>query len=78
MPSSICCSTTPALGTYIFALGGNREALQLCGLFARRLLIAVYAIGGTMAGFAGLLLTARMTRRIPTAGVGLGVARSPP
>src|ERR1700690_1000132 len=33
-------------GTYIFALGGNREALKYAGLVPSRLLIAVYALGG--------------------------------
>jgi ribose transport system permease protein len=58
-------------GTYIFALGGNREALKYAGLSPNRLLIAVYAIGGTMAGIAGLLMTARMNSGHPTAGLGL-------
>jgi ribose transport system permease protein len=58
-------------GTYIFALGGNREALSYAGLSPTRLLIAVYAIGGAMAGVAGLLMTARMNAGHPTAGLGL-------
>ncbi|GLR94052.1 sugar ABC transporter permease [Bradyrhizobium liaoningense] len=58
-------------GTYIFALGGNREALRYAGLSPNRLLIAVYAIGGAMAGIAGLLMTARMNSGHPTAGLGL-------
>ena len=58
-------------GTYIFALGGNREALRYAGLSPNRLLIAVYALGGTMAGVAGLLMTARMNSGHPTAGLGL-------
>jgi ribose transport system permease protein len=58
-------------GTYIFALGGNREALVYAGLSPTRLLIAVYAISGAMAGFAGLLMTARMNAGHPTAGLGL-------
>ena len=58
-------------GTYIFALGGNREALIYAGLSPTKLLIAVYAISGAMAGFAGLLMTARMNAGHPTAGLGL-------
>jgi len=58
-------------GTYVFALGGNREALIYAGLSPTRLLIAVYAISGAMAGFAGLLMTARMNAGHPTAGLGL-------
>jgi ribose transport system permease protein len=58
-------------GTYVFALGGNREALTFAGLSPTRLLVAVYAIGGAMAGVAGLLMTARMNAGHPTAGLGL-------
>ena len=58
-------------GTYIFALGGNREALAYAGLSPVKLLIAVYAISGAMAGVAGLLMTARMNAGHPTAGLGL-------
>lgn len=59
------------LGTYVFALGGNREALSYAGLSPVKLLVAVYAIGGAMAGLAGLLMTARMNAGHPTAGLGL-------
>lgn len=58
-------------GIYIFALGGNREALRFAGLSPRRLLIIVYVIGGAMAGVAGLLMTARMNAGHPTAGLGM-------
>jgi ribose transport system permease protein len=58
-------------GTYIFALGGNREALKFAGISARRLLILVYTLGGAMVGLAGLLMTARMNSGHPTAGLGL-------
>jgi ribose transport system permease protein len=58
-------------GTYIFALGGNREALKFAGISARGLLILVYALGGAMVGLAGLLMTARMNSGHPTAGLGL-------
>jgi ribose transport system permease protein len=58
-------------GAYVFALGGNRDALSYAGLSPTRLLIAVYAIGGAMAGVAGLLMTARMNAGHPTAGLGL-------
>ena len=57
-------------GTYVFALGGNREALTYAGLSPTRLLIGVYALGGAMAGVAGLLMTARMNAGHPTAGLG--------
>lgn len=58
-------------GTYIFALGGNREALRLAGVSDRKMLIAVYALGGLMVGFAALLMTARMNAAHPTAAIGM-------
>jgi ribose transport system permease protein len=58
-------------GTYVFALGGNRDALRLAGRRPERLLIAVYALGGAMAGMAGFLMTARIASAHPTSGIGL-------
>ncbi len=58
-------------GVAVFALGGNREALRLAGVPDRLMLIAVYGLGGLMAGFAALLMTARMNAAHPTAGIGL-------
>ncbi len=58
-------------GSYVFALGGNREALRLAGVPPAPLLIAVYALGGVMAGIAGLLLTSRLDAGHPTAGIGM-------
>jgi ribose transport system permease protein len=58
-------------GTYIFALGGNRDALRLAGAKPERLLIVVYGLGGAMAGVAGFLMTARISSAHPTSGLGL-------
>jgi ribose transport system permease protein len=58
-------------GTFVFALGGNREALRLAGARPKRLLLVVYALGGAMAGVAGFLMTARISSAHPTAGIGL-------
>jgi len=58
-------------GTYVFALGGNREALRLAGISVRGMLIQVYVFGGLMAGFAALLMTARLNSAHPTAGIGM-------
>jgi ribose transport system permease protein len=59
------------LGSYVSALGGNREALALAGVHANLYHVAVYALGGAMAGFAALLLTGRMSAGHPTAAIGL-------
>lgn len=58
-------------GGYVFALGGNREALSLAGVRTRLYLVAVYVIGGVMAGLAALLLTARISSGHPTAALGM-------
>ena len=58
-------------GTYVFALGGNREALRVAGISVRGMLIRVYAFGGLMAGIAALLMTARLNSAHPTAGIGM-------
>ena len=58
-------------GAYVFALGGNREALGLAGVRARFYLVAVYVVGALMAGLAALLLTARISSGHPTAALGV-------
>lgn len=58
-------------GTYICALGGNRDALTLAGVRWQRLLVVVYMLGGAMAGVAALLMTARINAGHPTAAIGM-------
>ena len=58
-------------GSYVVALGGNRESLVLAGVRANLYHVAVYALGGAMAGFAALLLTGRMSAGHPTAAIGM-------
>jgi ribose transport system permease protein len=58
-------------GAWVFALGGNREALRLAGVADRAALVAVYALGGAMAGLTALLLTARLNAAHPTAALGM-------
>jgi ribose transport system permease protein len=58
-------------GVAVFALGGNREALRLAGVSDRAMLVGVYALSGLIAGFAALLMTARLNAAHPTAGLGL-------
>jgi ribose transport system permease protein len=58
-------------GNYVFAIGGNREALVLAGVPAAGYHVAVYALAGLMAGFAALLLTGRMNSGHPIAAMGM-------
>ena len=61
----------PRLGTYVPALGGNREALRHAGVNDRVVLAVIYGIGGLMAGIAALLLTSRISSAHPTAAIGM-------
>jgi ribose transport system permease protein len=57
-------------GRHLYAVGGNERAAQLTGLNLNRIKIAVYALGGLLAGVGGLLLTARLDSATPNAGLG--------
>ena len=57
--------------SYASAIGGNREALVLAGVPANLYHVAVYGLGGVMAGIAALLLTGRISSGHPTAAVGM-------
>lgn len=58
-------------GTYVFAIGGNRDALVLAGVRARVWHIAIYAYMGGVLGVAALLLTGRMNAAHPTVAIGM-------
>jgi ribose transport system permease protein len=58
-------------GAYVFAIGGNREALRLAGARTDLYHVAIYALGGLMAGVGALLLTGRMNAGHPIAAIGM-------
>src|SRR5688572_9020162 len=58
-------------GSYVFAIGGNREALMLAGVNVNAYHVSIYALAGAIVGGAGLLLTGRMNAGHPVAGIGL-------
>lgn len=58
-------------GRYVFAIGGNRRALELAGVPVRAWLVAVYAYAGLLAALASFIMTARMNAAHPTIGIGL-------
>ena len=58
-------------GRYVFAIGGNRRALELAGVPVRAWLIAVYAYAGLLAALASFIMTARMNAAHPTIAIGL-------
>jgi ribose transport system permease protein len=57
-------------GTYIYAVGGNRESAHLSGVNMKTVEIAVFTISGFLAAFAGLVLSARMFSGQPSVGEG--------
>ena len=58
-------------GRYVFAIGGNRRALELSGVPVRAYLVAVYAYAGFLAALASFIMTARMNAAHPTIAIGL-------
>ncbi len=58
-----------AFGLRLFAIGGNREAAFLAGIAVERVRIAAYALCGTLAGVAGMMLASRLESGQPTAGI---------
>ena len=48
------------IGRSIYAIGGNHAAARAAGIRVDRIIVGVYVVGGILAAFAGLLLTARI------------------
>ncbi len=64
-----------SFGRYVLAVGGNASAARLAGLPVNRILIAVYAISGFLAGVAGLTYIAFVSAQNPvTDGQGMELA----
>lgn len=55
-------------GAYSLAVGDSREAVVRAGIADRRHLLKVYALSGTLAGVAGVLVMARLGAGSPTSG----------
>lgn len=58
------------LGRYVYAIGSNAEAARVSGVPVERVQLAVYAMGGALAGLAGLVESARLSSGNPTGGNG--------
>jgi len=58
-------------GRYVFAIGGNRQALILAGVRVRAWQTGVYIYGGLLAAVAAFIMTARMNAAHPTIAIGL-------
>jgi len=58
-------------GRYIYAVGGNEDAALVSGIKVKSIKVTSYAICGLVAGLAGVLLTARVSAGIASAGENL-------
>jgi len=54
-------------GTHVFAVGGDPDAARAMGISITKIKIAVYAISGTLAGFAAMLAISRIGSAEPAA-----------
>jgi ribose/xylose/arabinose/galactoside ABC-type transport system permease subunit len=57
-------------GREVYGVGGNEEAARLSGVNVKRLKYKVYALSGTLAAFAGIVLMARVNSGQPKGGEG--------
>lgn len=58
------------IGRHVYAVGGNRVAAKYSGINIHKVEIMVYTISGLLAGFAGVVLSSRMSSGQPAVGVG--------
>jgi ribose transport system permease protein len=58
------------LGRYTYAIGSNEEATRLSGVNVALWKMAIYALGGCLAGVAGVVLAARLNSAQPSLGFG--------
>lgn len=56
-------------GRYIYAVGGNENAAMVSGINVKRIKMMVYVLSGISCGIAAIILTARVSAGLPTAGV---------
>jgi len=57
-------------GKYIYAIGGNKEAVRLAAIPVDLYKTIVFGISGLTSGIAGIILAARVNSGQPTAGMG--------
>ena len=63
-------TTRTTIGRRIYALGGNEKATRLSGINTERLSFYTFINMGVLAGFAGLIVAARLNSSTPKAGNG--------
>ncbi|SMC72102.1 putative multiple sugar transport system permease protein [Oscillospiraceae bacterium] len=63
-------TTKTTLGRNLYAVGGNEKATRLSGINTKMVMFKAYTLMGLLAGFAGVLNTARFVGAQPTYGTG--------
>ncbi len=58
-----------ALGRYIYAIGGNREAALLSGVPVKRTIVFTYGLSGALAGLGGIITASQLKSGAPTYGL---------
>jgi ribose transport system permease protein len=58
-----------ALGRYVYAIGGNREAALLSGVPVKRVVLFSYVLSGALAGLGGVVTASQLKSGAPTYGV---------
>lgn len=58
-------------GSYLYAIGSNREAARRAGIAVRRRVTSVYALAGGLVGLAGIIAASRASSGQPNFGIGL-------
>ena len=58
------------LGRYIYSVGGNPQAAMVSGINVKKILLLVYMFSGMCCGVAAVVLTARVSAGLATAGDG--------
>ena len=59
-----------SFGTYMYAIGGNREAAALSGINVDRIVFTVFIINGLIAAIGGIVLASRLTAASANNGLG--------
>lgn len=55
-------------GVHVYAVGGQKEAANYAGIPVGRVVMSVYIISATLAGFAGIIMTSRLNSGQPILG----------
>ena len=57
-----------AMGRYLYAVGGNREAAVVSGLRVTSVLVFAYTVSGVLAGLGGVIMASQLKSGAPTYG----------